>query len=431
VGSARRDAKARRLVWHWAYRLQAPAATRAPRGQALAWQALQAGFVTERMLARPGAGAAAPLLLQLDRQGHLQRELRLGSQAWARVLPQRAPDKPPPPELPEAPLRLIDTCVVHAGAEGLTLEAPGGWARVQLLRPELPALLQALARGCSAVQAGKSFPGAEAGVQELLRMLLWCGLLASPTAPTNPTVGAWAAHDLWLHSRTRRGYGRAAIGKLEASAAGAAVLPGGPRTALHKGHPDDLAIAFGDVLSGRRSIRQPGAGPLALQALAQVLWHALAVKPQAGRPHRPYPSGGSCYALQPFLLVSRCAGLQAGLYAYDAQAHALVQQPTDAAALGPLLGDAMASAHITSPPQVLLVLCADYARMRGAYGDLGYSLLLKEVGAVMQTLQLVATALGLACCPLGTGDALNFARLACLDPLRLPAVGEVLLGTAA
>jgi SagB-type dehydrogenase family enzyme len=134
--------------------------------------------------------------------------------------------------------------------------------------------------------------------------------------------------------------------------------------------------------------------------------------------------------LQPYVVVAHCSGLAAGTYAYDARTHELVRSDDGSTSVLPVMRDAAASARMDADPQVLLVLCADYARMRGAYGDLGYGLLLKEVGAVMQTVQLVATAMGLASCPLGTGDSVAFARLAGVGPLVMPSVGELLLGAA-
>ena len=255
-------------------------------------------------------------------------------------------------------------------------------------------------------------------------MLAWCGLLAGPARVD------WAPQDLLLHSRTRRGFGLAPVGKLSATPIAPVALPGGPRTALQPGAADDLKMAFSGVLARRQSLREHGAAGLPLQALGQFLWHTLAAQTVEGRLRRPYPSGGGCYALQAFLVVDRCAGLDAGLYAYDALSHQLILVRSHSTAQSALMRDAAHSVQSPTDAQVLLVLCADYARMRSAYGDLGYSLLLKEAGAVMQTAQLVATALGLACCPLGTGDALHFAAAAGADLWTLPAVGELLLGTS-
>lgn len=409
----------------WAYRLHPDCAPQPPRGQGAAWAALRAGFVTDAALARVGGPPSALLLLQLHRAGLLQRELRWGAQAWARLHPQRTPAAAPPAPLPRGRLQLLRQVLVHASEEGLTLEAPGSWARINLVRPELLVLLDALARGCSPARAQRLLPQAPGIVQPLLETLAWCGLLARPDAP------AWAAHDLLFHSRTRRGFGREAVGRLSAPQQ-LLPLPEGPRLVLARGCPADLPGSLAQTLAARRSLReQAGDAALSLADLGRLLWHTLAVQTLAGRTRRPYPGGGRCYALLPFLVVSRCAGLEAGLYAYDASLHELIHMPDHSAARQSLMQEATGSAQTRNPPQVLLVLCADYARMRSAYGDLGYSLLLKEVGAVMQTAQMVATALNLACCPLGTGDARLFAGLSGTEALQWPAVGELMLGSPA
>jgi SagB-type dehydrogenase family enzyme len=60
---------------------------------------------------------------------------------------------------------------------------------------------------------------------------------------------------------------------------------------------------------------------------------------------------------------------------------------------------------------------------------MGYALVLKDLGALMQTMYLVATAMGLAPCAIGSGDAAVFARATGLDPLAESSVGEFALST--
>jgi hypothetical protein len=65
------------------------------------------------------------------------------------------------------------------------------------------------------------------------------------------------------------------------------------------------------------------------------------------------------------------------------------------------------------------------------YGDLSYSLILKEVGAVFQMAMMAAAAMGLGACPLGCGNSLLFARLARTSPAGEVSVGELMLGRPA
>jgi SagB-type dehydrogenase family enzyme len=392
---------------------------------------LSSGFVTEDALDVLGGQPAAPLLLQLDRAGLLDRELRVGRQAWAQLLPCREPSRTPPAPPLCGLLRLNPTLLLQPDPQGLVLHAPGSWARVQLRHVGLMPLLDGLARGCSLAQAQRLVPLAPGLVEPLLLLWAWCGVL-SPNEPTQANNSAWPAHEQLFHSRTRRGFAPEPLGKqAESAAPTAAAWPPGTRLQLEPDAAAALQLPLAQALGQRRSLREHRSGALPLADLSRFLWHTLAGQPRQGRPHHAYPSGGACYALRAHLVLARGEGLDTGLYAYDAAAHALLQvKPLDAAQQA-LLCEAAASAQCQAPPQALLVLCADYRRMQAAYGSLAYSLLLKEVGAVMQTAQLVATALGLACCPLGTGDALQFAALAGADPWALPAVGELLLGQPA
>jgi SagB-type dehydrogenase family enzyme len=59
---------------------------------------------------------------------------------------------------------------------------------------------------------------------------------------------------------------------------------------------------------------------------------------------------------------------------------------------------------------------------------MAYSVILKNVGALYQTMYLVATAMDLAPCALGGGDSDLFARAAGLEYTVETSVGEFLLG---
>jgi SagB-type dehydrogenase family enzyme len=92
-------------------------------------------------------------------------------------------------------------------------------------------------------------------------------------------------------------------------------------------------------------------------------------------------------------------------------------------------------AHITSqaekPPQVLLIIAARFQRMQQKYQSVTYSVTLKNVGALYQTMYLVGTAMGLAPCGLGGGNSDLFTKAAGIDYLEETSVGEFMLGTRA
>jgi SagB-type dehydrogenase family enzyme len=63
------------------------------------------------------------------------------------------------------------------------------------------------------------------------------------------------------------------------------------------------------------------------------------------------------------------------------------------------------------------------------YEGMAYATILKDVGVLYQTMYLVATAMGLAPCALGCGNADVFSQVAGLNPYEEGSVGEFLLGT--
>jgi SagB-type dehydrogenase family enzyme len=93
-----------------------------------------------------------------------------------------------------------------------------------------------------------------------------------------------------------------------------------------------------------------------------------------------------------------------------------------------MLFDAYQSMGSPSVPQVLITLAARFQRVSWKYESIAYSLILKNVGVIYATMYLVATALNLAPCALGSGDSDLFARVAGTDYLKETSVGEFALG---
>ena len=100
------------------------------------------------------------------------------------------------------------------------------------------------------------------------------------------------------------------------------------------------------------------------------------------------------------------------------------------AAVEELLEDAGAAAGIAPDSlQVLLILAARFGRVAWKYSSIAYSLILKNVGVLYMNMYLNATAMGLAPCAIGAGDADKFARIAGTDYYSETSVGEFLLGS--
>jgi SagB-type dehydrogenase family enzyme len=190
------------------------------------------------------------------------------------------------------------------------------------------------------------------------------------------------------------------------------------------------------VLSERRSWRTWPAKPVCIQTFSTFLWLSARNRAglQGGVEHRyvsrPYPSGGAVYSLEvyPVIASETVESIAGGLYRYLPHVHGLEPVTANSADYLPFLESAGRSADSMAPP-IVLIITSHFARQSGIYGNLAYSLVLKEVGCLFQTLYLVGEYLGLSPCALGGGTPAGLlARLCNTNELAEPVVGEFMLG---
>jgi SagB-type dehydrogenase family enzyme len=263
----------------------------------------------------------------------------------------------------------------------------------------------------------------------------------SPEA-TDRTLAMWDFHDLLFHSRSRLGrhsnpYGGTYPFKdvfdplpVVKPPMSDAIVP------LYRPDLERLSMeerSFTSVLEARRSVREQGDPPLSAEQLGEFLYRAARIQKMSedgGVSFRPHPGGGALHELEIYPLVDRCRGLEAGLYHYDPRAHQLSKLGPPSPYVRALLQMAAVTGLLERPPQVLLVVAARFQRMQLKYQSMTYSVILKNVGALYQTMYLVATAMGLAPCALGGGHSDLFAQAAGLNYLEETSVGEFLLGSS-
>jgi len=337
----------------------------------------------------------------------------------------------------------------HAVDGALVLENPASDGRLWMKTWHGPALLGALATPRHPEDFRATVPGIPAqAAAAFLRMLMEMGALTELSAEGTPVepeaLMTWEFHDLLFHRQSRWGlregiYGGATYRfKDRLPQPGKKPPPPSEPVALHV--PDLSAlrrddVPFTEVLERRRSIRKHGSRPVTRAQLGELLYRAVGqrhvVFPGRGEGEaRPFPSGGAIYETEVYIIVHQCEGLEEGLYYYRPDDHALYRVAGRSPDLELLLHAAMPGARLETPPQLMLVLTARFARVAWKYQTMAYAVMLKHVGVVMQTLYLVATAMGLAPCGLGGGSAELFARASGLDPLVEGSIGELFLGSA-
>lgn len=401
--------------------------------------------------------------LRAEGSGHEVDALvdRLRSGGWLRVTvttadgpshtlePVGVPDRKSGGE-PPSPARLSPYAVLTPNAGELVLAVPGADCDVRLHDPRAVAVVSRLAQGAE--------PGELAGdleldvVGRLLADLAHAGVLdgepdgGSGAAADELRSRQWSPHELWFHAHSRLSGRRTLgedIGKTGRFDGVADPLPplrepAGPSIALHR--PDLDALRAEDppltaVLEDRASVRTyDDDHPLTLRQLGEFLYRCTSTREKVTPDGveflgRPYPSGGASYELELYPLVHRVDGLDPGLYRYDQGGHRLERVDADPAALRRISGVNQTLQDMSEPPQVLLLLTARFGRTMWKYEAFAYALILKHVGILFQVMYLVATAMELSACAVGTGDSEEFAAATGLDPLTEGTVGEFMLGS--
>lgn len=332
----------------------------------------------------------------------------------------------------------------------LVLESPLSQARVVLLDWKGAALFSQLARPHSCNELVTEIPGIslETGKQ-FVSLLLSAQMLFEVREDdiiqeqANITLAQWEFHDLLFHTRSRQGrHANPSGGTYRFSGLLEplpAVKPRMSEEAIELYKPDletlkTTEASFTQVLEARKSIRQYGETPLSAQQLGEFLYRTARVKhtlktEQGEIAHRPYPSGGALYELELYPVVNSCEGIASGLYHYHPLAHQLCRISDRTETVEALLNDARQSMGQQGMPQVLIVIAARFQRLASKYESIAYALMLKHVGVLYQTMYLVATAMELAPCGLGSGNSDFFTKAAGCDYYAETSVGEFVLGS--
>jgi SagB-type dehydrogenase family enzyme len=356
---------------------------------------------------------------------------------------------PPAPGLDAgARYRLSRHCCIRPGPRGLVLEsalAPAAFP----VSPSVSRLLLALAQPVllGELLASVDEPQRPA-VLRLLERFRSDGLLSEvdSSGVAEDEAGSlahWEPHDLMFHARSRRGRSTSVVGAtfhLEGVVE--------PEPVLRPPHTDqeialevpDLGrlavedLPFTAVLEARRS--RYDVEPLERGQVAEFLYRTFRVTgtrtvPQVGEVVRKvYPSGGSLHSLELYLVPWAVHGLERAVYHYRPDRHALVRVTGFGPDVEPLLHEARTGTgnQTRGYSPLLLVVTARFRRVMWKYQGLSYRVILQETGALYQTMYLVATAMGVSACAVGTGDSDRFARVAGLDYHHETSVGEFLLG---
>lgn len=155
-------------------------------------------------------------------------------------------------------------------------------------------------------------------------------------------------------------------------------------------------ISVEQALKSRRSVRSFKPEPITLDELSQLLWAAQGV---TGGHYRTAPSAGALYPLELYVAAGNVEGLDAGVYRYNPESHAL-SQVRKGDVLKSLSRAAYWQDH-AGAGAIAIVFSAVYERTTGKYGKQGIRFAHMEAGHAGQNVYLQAEALGLGTVVIG------------------------------
>ncbi|GGL06212.1 SagB-type dehydrogenase domain-containing protein [Sphaerisporangium melleum] len=360
--------------------------------------------------------------LGLDQERALLSVVPLSRQARfepARLSPVRA-------------LRMSRFAVLHAEDGAYSLESPLSLHRVVLHRAEAMWLIGTLSRATTPAAVLDGLPSPmPAG--EALGYLVATGMVVqaepggSARAPvfaedTDPALVTWLPQDLMFHTRSTLGRHDRDFGATYPMGERWTVEPvtkpateGGyvplPRPSWNRLIASDPPLTA--AIEGHRPTRRFAREPLTARQLGEVLYRTARVRSLVGSAggltgglasDRPYASTGSAYELELYAAVRGCPDITDGMYHYDPLGHRLEPIDMDAVDLCELVERGRTSAGLATAPPVLILVTARFRRVSWKYTGPGYALILKNTGALVQTLYLVSAAMGLTGCALDAAD---------------------------
>ncbi|HEY1737024.1 MAG TPA: SagB family peptide dehydrogenase [Methylovirgula sp.] len=391
---------------------------------------------------------AALLLRRLAQSGILEYALTEKGKDLVVIEPQLSHYWPQ-----KADTKASDTLILsrfaylHRRGDEIVIESPLSSALFRFRDPKIAATLAMLSVPQKAAALGQK----DDATAVLLGLLLEAGILLKVAAGEkrpprlaegDANLAFWDFHDLLFHARSTEGRHVNPVGGVYPFQgffpALPAVRPSWPGKKIDLKANKEPHRGAAKIFRERHSVRSFDSGrPITLAELSEFLdgaAHNLTGPvgdpgiDDGGHVTRPYPCAGASHELELYLAVDQCEGLMRGFYHYDAAAHALVPIEVAAAEFDAVFAGAQSAMGAPARPQIVIVIAARFGRVAWKYSALAYSLILKNVGVLTQTLYLMASDMGLGGCAAGLSNIDLFEKMTGIPFHVEGPVGQFALG---
>lgn len=167
-------------------------------------------------------------------------------------------------------------------------------------------------------------------------------------------------------------------------------------------------VATEEAIRQRRSKRNYSGQEMTFQELSRLLYYACGITEESWEHKlRSAPSAGAVYPIETYPVIHRVQELEAGLYHYGIEDHAL-----ELLQAGDLRGEIVKHGlmqEFLGRANLVLVFTAIFQRLRWKYKERSYRYALLEAGHLGQNVYLAGTSMGLGVCAVGAffDDDLN------------------------
>ncbi|MFK0246529.1 SagB family peptide dehydrogenase [Amycolatopsis azurea] len=336
-----------------------------------------------------------------------------------------------PVEIPPAhPIRLSRFSSLRSDAYGMGLESPSAHYRVVLYQPWAVHVAATLATAKSVGEIVTTTGIAPGVVSAIVSYLVAAGVVQVAgehgrfAEDDDPELSLWSPDELLFHttSRTWRPGGPAGVAGIGKPPVVKASTGEGPVYALYR--PDLADREATDptltaLLESDHTCPEFTEGVLSAEQIGEFLFRGARIRsigpahlpngPAHSASQRPYFSVACLYELELYISVNRCSGLERGIYHYDPLEHRLSLVNDDESDLDAMLDMAMIGGGNHRRPSALITVTTRMPRMASVLGGGAYATTLAHVGALQQTLYLVARAMGLTAhaVPVDAGDRVD------------------------